>query len=70
MAQRAVRDFGCSIIVANTAFGISQTCYRYQSRDSDINLEIADWLVRLTRRRPEFDWHHDLESNPLKVVAD
>jgi putative transposase len=30
------------------AFGISQTCYRYQAKLNAENEVIADWLVRLT----------------------
>ncbi len=51
MAQHAVREFGCAIAVACKAFGISQTCYRYQSRSNVINDEIADWLIRLTHNQ-------------------
>jgi putative transposase len=32
MTQRAVTDKGMSIRLACKAFGISQTCYRYQSK--------------------------------------
>lgn len=32
----------CSLVA------VSETCYRYQRRLSDENVEIADWLVRLT----------------------
>jgi putative transposase len=48
MAQRAVRDKGISIRLACDAFGISQTCYRYEAKLSSQNSEIADWLIRLT----------------------
>jgi putative transposase len=48
MAQRAVQDKGMSIKLACEAFGISQTCYRYQAKLSSENAEIADWLIRLT----------------------
>jgi len=48
MAQRAVTDKGVSIRVACRAFGISETCYRYQAKLSDDNALIADWLLRLT----------------------
>lgn len=37
--------------MACKAFGVSQTCYRYQSRESGINDEIADWLIRLTHNQ-------------------
>ncbi|WP_094299003.1 IS3 family transposase [Noviherbaspirillum autotrophicum] len=48
MAQWAVQDKAVSIRVACRAFGISQTCYRYQAKLSSENSEIADWLIRLT----------------------
>jgi putative transposase len=48
MAQKAVDDKGVSIRLACTAFGISQTCYRYQAKLSSENAKIADWLIRLT----------------------
>ncbi len=48
MAQRAVTDKGVSIRLACRAFGISETCYRYQAKLSDDNALIADWLLRLT----------------------
>ncbi len=34
--------------VACAAFGISETCYRYQARQSAENEQIADYLIRLT----------------------
>jgi putative transposase len=37
-----------SIRLACRAFGISETCYRYQALLSTGNSEIADWLIRLT----------------------
>lgn len=48
MAQRAVAERGISIRRACKAFGISETCYRYQAKLSDDNALIADWLLRLT----------------------
>ena len=48
MAQWAVKDKAVSIRVACAAFGISQTCYRYQAKLSTENAEISDWLIRLT----------------------
>lgn len=48
MAQRAVTERGVSIRKACLAFGISETCYRYQPKLSDDNALIADWLLRLT----------------------
>jgi putative transposase len=51
MAQQAVADCGLSIRQACAAFGISQTCYRYQPLLSSENAEIADWLIRLTHNQ-------------------
>ena len=48
MAQRAVTDKAIPIRLACRAFGISETCYRYQAKLSDDNALIADWLLRLT----------------------
>ena len=48
MAQRVVTDRCISIRLACQAFGISETCYRYQAKLSGDNALIADWLFRLT----------------------
>lgn len=48
MAQRARNDFKVSIRVSCSAFGISETCYRYNAILSNENAEIADWLLRLS----------------------
>lgn len=37
--------------MACAAFSISETCYRYQAKLSDENVEIADWLIRLTHNQ-------------------
>jgi len=50
MAQRTVEK-GVSIRLACLAFGISQTCYRYQAKQSAENVEIADHLIRLTHNQ-------------------
>ena len=50
MAQRTVEK-GVSIKLACLAFGISQTCYRYQAKQSAENVEIADHLIRLTHNQ-------------------
>ncbi len=50
MAQRTVEN-GVSIRLACEAFGISQTCYRYQAKLSAENVEIADHLIRLTHNQ-------------------
>ena len=50
MGQRTVEK-GVSIRLACLAFGISQTCYRYQAKQSAENVEIADLLIRLTHNQ-------------------
>jgi putative transposase len=48
MAVRAVAEKKMSIRLACAAFGISQSCYRYQPKLQVENRLIADWLIRLT----------------------
>ena len=47
MEKASVVKHGVAISRACTAFGISETCYRYQSKRRVENEEIANWLVRL-----------------------
>lgn len=51
MAREVVWSRGMTVRLACAAFGISETCYRYQPKLSDENAEIADWLVRLTHNQ-------------------
>lgn len=51
MAKNSVVKHGVSIRLACEAFGISETCYRYQAKLSDDNALIADWLLRLADKR-------------------
>ena len=51
MAQHSVEHKGVSIRLACIAFTISQTCYRYQAKQSVENIEIANCLVRLTHNQ-------------------
>lgn len=51
MAKTAVSQHGVGIRLACSAFGISQTCYRYQAVLSSENEEIADYLIRLTHNQ-------------------
>ena len=51
MAQRTVEHQSVSIRLACLAFGISQTCFRYQAKQSAENVEIADLLIRLTHNQ-------------------
>ena len=48
MAQRAVERHKISVRLACLVYGVSESCYRYQSRLSGENALIADWLLRLT----------------------
>lgn len=48
MAKQAVVQRQFSIRLACEAFGISETCYRYQPKLSSEKAFIADWLLRLT----------------------
>ena len=48
LAGRAVQERGVCIRLACSAFGISETCYRYVSKHDPENAVIADWLLRLT----------------------
>jgi len=48
MAQAAVKKHHISIRLACVCMGISETCYRYESKLSSENEQVADWLLRLT----------------------
>jgi putative transposase len=49
MALAAVQRRSISIRLACISFDISQNCYRYQSKLSSENAQLADWLLRLTQ---------------------
>jgi len=66
MAQKVVTGQSLSIRLACTAFGSSETCYRYQPILSDENAEIADWLIRLTDKQK--DWGFGLCRDYLRNV--
>ena len=51
LARQVVEQQSLSIRLACEAYGISETCYRYQARLSDENTTIADWLIRLTQNQ-------------------
>jgi len=51
MAKRCVEQRGVSVRVSCEAFGISESCYRYQPKLSVENEEIADHLMRLTHNQ-------------------
>jgi len=48
MAVQAVARHGVSISLACRTFQISESCYRYERKLGDENVEIAEWLVTLT----------------------
>lgn len=48
MATKAVVENGVTITLACQAFGISESCYRYQAKRPAENALIAEWLIRLT----------------------
>ena len=50
MAQKAVTERGICIHVACQAFGISESCYRYEPKLDADNAEVASWLMRLTNK--------------------
>ena len=66
MAQKAAPAYGASVRLVCLAFGISETCYRYQPILSDENAEIADWLIRLTHSQR--DWGFGLCRDYLRNV--
>ncbi|MGF6812600.1 hypothetical protein OKW30_007817 [Paraburkholderia sp. Clong3] len=49
--MRAVKERAMSVRVACEAFGMSETCYRYQAKRCAENEVIAEWLVRLTHNQ-------------------
>lgn len=51
LAQQAVKSKPASIRLACEAYGISESCYRYQAKLSHENAVIADWLLRLTHNQ-------------------
>jgi putative transposase len=54
MAQCAVERHSISIRLACECLGISETCYRYQSKLSSENAQVADWLLRLTENNKQW----------------
>ena len=68
MAHHAVAQRGLNIRLVCLAFGISQTCYRYQAKQSAENVEIADHLLRLTHNQR--NWGFGLCFLYLRNVKD
>lgn len=48
MAQRAIARHGISIRFACLCLGISTSCFHYKAELSGENVQVADWLLRLT----------------------
>jgi putative transposase len=48
MAKRAVSECGVCIRVACQAFGISESCFRYERKLDAENTEVANWLLKIT----------------------
>jgi len=68
MAKLANKDFSVSICISCNAFGISESCYRYQAKLSTENAEIADWLLRLSTSHKRVYWiYRELELN-LRIM--
>lgn len=66
MAQQAVALHAVSIRLACSAFGISETCYRYQAKLCDDNALIAKQLIELTEANS--DWGFGLCFSYLRHV--
>lgn len=49
MAKAAAKEHGLSIRFASVCFGLSESGYRYRSKNNAENQIIADWLLRLTQ---------------------
>ena len=65
VAKKAALAHGASIRLVCLAFGISETCYRYQPILSDENAEIADWLIRLTHNQKDWGFGLCRDSNSV-----
>ncbi len=48
LARQVKMEYAVSIRIACEVLSISTCCYGYQARLSNENVEIADWLLRLT----------------------
>lgn len=49
MAKQAIEKHRISIRLACVCLGISETCFRYESKLSAENKQVVDWLLRLTQ---------------------
>jgi len=49
MAKQCVQGRGVSIRIACESFSVSESAYRYKSKNNVENQRIADWLLRLTQ---------------------
>ena len=67
MARRAVSERGVAIRVACDAFGVSESCYRYEARHKAENDEIADWFETLAKAERS---HANRFQKALDALAD
>lgn len=51
MALQVVASRQTSVSVACKVFGISRSCFEYKSKLKNENVEIADWLLRITEHQ-------------------
>ena len=66
MAHQVVAQHAISIRLACKAFGISETCYRYQAKLSHDNALIVEQLLELTEKNS--DWGFGLCFSYLRHV--
>lgn len=48
IAQSAIEKHRISVGLAPECLGISETCFRFRAKLSCENVEVVDWLLRLT----------------------
>jgi putative transposase len=53
MAETAVARRGASIALACRAFGVRETCYRYEAKHNAENKLIANWAHPLNGQQPQ-----------------
>ena len=70
MAKKALIEYALNIRQSFRAFGISETCYRYEAKLSDENAEIADWLIRSTQWQRNWGFVPATDAEAKKMAAD
>lgn len=69
MAKKIIQTERISLRVACHAFGISPTCYRYESKQQDENALIADWLLGLTQSQRNWGFGLFEERERLRLES-